>query len=170
MREHKWDLTRLSSGEISALKRSAGTMKDSCGVDAIEAFYKSLITSCRPWEEEYWFAALCMQCLWRLEDHPQVKPFEEILRQTYQDSETSDSSKKQCINYMDMPWGKDGFLLGKICHLARKMRAENAALMPDFERLAEDLTHWNRPERSVQRKWMRTIFVNDNQNNEKEKN
>ncbi len=172
MQEHKWDLSRLSAGERSALKRNAGVMMNSASMHAIEAFYRALTDHCSVYLEKAWFAALCMQCLWREEDHPEVKAFPEILRSMYQNPDATDSTRKSCTNYLDIQWADDGFLLGKICGLARKMRAANAGVMPDFEALADDLAQWNHGDHYVQRKWLNTICrtLTEEKKNEEEKN
>ncbi len=168
MPDHKWDLSRLSAGERSALKRNAGITMNAAGADAIEGFYRALIMPVSPYAEKAWFAALCMQCLWREEDHPRVRPFQEMLRSIYQDPDATDSSRKKCTAFLDVSWDDDGFLLGKICNLVRGMRSGNPAVIPDFEGLAEDLAHWNHPDRFVQRKWLRTICSNSIQENKEE--
>lgn len=170
MPDHKWDLARLSAGERSALKRNAGIMMNAAGADAIEGFYRAVTVKANQYEESSWFAALCMQCLWREEDHPRVCSFPELLRAIYQNPEATESSRKKCTSFLDISWAEDGFLLGKICSLVRGMRSGNAALMPDFDELADDLTKWNRPDRYIQRKWLRIICGNNqNQDNKEEK-
>ena len=168
MSDRKWDLSRLSPGERSALKRSAGIMIDDAGMQAVEAFYRAMTVPCAPYAEKAWFGAMCMQCMWREEDHPQVKPFPEILQSMYSNPDATDSMRKRCTGYMDIFWSEDGFLLGKLCSLARKMRAENPSVIPDFEALADDLNRWNNAEHYVQRKWL-TIICRANKD-ETEKN
>ena len=173
MPDHKWDLSRLSAGERSALKRNAGIMMKAAGADAIEGFYRALIMPVSPYAEGAWFAALCMQCLWREEDHPRVMSFPELLRTIYQNADATESSRKKCTGFLDISWDDDGFLLGKICNLVRGMRSKDSMVMPDFEVLAEDLVYWNHPDRYIQRKWLRTICSNNyqtNNNEEEEKN
>ena len=159
MPEPKWDTARLSAGERNALKRNAGVMMDSASMQAIEAFYRALTARGSVQAEKAWFAALCMQCLWREEEHPAVKPFPEILRSMYQNPDATDSTRKRCINYLDIYWDDDGFLLGKICGLARKMRADDASVIPNFNELADDLepNNWNNNKHWVQRKWLNII-------------
>ena len=173
MADHKWDLSRLSAGERSALKRNAGIMMNAAGADAIEGFYRALTGKCSVYSERAWFAAVCMQCLWREEDHPRIVSFPEMLRAIYQNPEATESSRKRCTAFMDVSWDDDGFLLGKICSLVRIMRAGNASVIPDFEALAEDLSRWNNPDRYVQRNWLSIICRNEygqKENKEEEKN
>ena len=172
MPDHKWDISRLSAGERSALKKNAGVMMDASGtqMEAIEAFYRALTQRCGSYSEGAWFAALCMQCLWREKDHPQIIPFPKILQAIYQNPKATDSARKRCINYLDLSWSNDGFLLGKIFCLVRKMRADNASIMPDFEKLADDLANWNHWERYVQRRWLNIICNNEQEKKEEEQN
>ena len=157
MPEPKWNLSRLSAGERSALKRNAGVMMQNATMQAIEGFYRAQQQKCNHYSEKAWFASICMECLWREEDHPAIKPLPEILRTVYQNPDASDSEKKRCISYLDLHWADDGFLLGKLCSLIRKLRADHPEIMPDFNALADDLNQWNRADHSVQRRWLNTI-------------
>lgn len=157
MQESKWDLSRLSAGERNALKRSAGTMMGSAGMLAVEAFYRAQTSGCSAYVEKAWFAAMCMQCLWREEDHPLVKPLPELLRTVYQDPEATESTRRNAVSFLDLSWGDDGFLLGKLCSWVKKLRAAHPETMPDFSLLAEDLAQWNHADRYVQRRWLNTI-------------
>lgn len=168
MPDRKWDVSRLSAGERSALKRNAGMMMNAAGADAIEGFYRALTSKVGQHEEKAWFAALCMQCLWREEDHPQIRSFPEMLRTVYQNPDATESSRKKCTGFLDISWADDGFLLGKICSLIRGMRSGNATVMPDFEELADDLSRWNHPDRFIQRKWLRSICSNYQNTEDKE--
>lgn len=151
----KWNASRLSAGDRSVLRRCAGRMMGD-DMRAMEAFYRAAGTA-QMADEEACFAALCMECLWREDDEPRRMPLEEILRDAYQSSDTTDSMKHRMTAYLDTPWSGDGFLLGKLCAIVRMLRAKNAGVMPDFERLADDLQHWNSPDRRVQKRWIRTI-------------
>jgi len=166
MSEPKWDTARLSSGEKCVLKRNAGVMMCSASMQAIEAFYRAQSKQCKSYEESAWFAALCMQCLWREEDHPSIKLFPEMLQAIYQNPEATDSTRKRCTNFLDLCWADDGFLLGKICNLVRKMKADHPEIMPDFCALADDFIHWNQENHSVQRQWLNTICRTTNEGNE----
>ena len=158
MNDSKWDVGRLDSGARNALKRCAGSMLGD-DMKAIEAFWRaagSVPKGC----ESAWFACLCMQCLWKPEAVTRIQPYEECLRNWYRDTETSDSLKSRVISLLDIPWGPDGFLLGKLCNFARRMRAADASAMPDFSKLADDLMNWNSSDHWVQRRWIRTICGN----------
>lgn len=122
---------------------------------AVEAYYRAAAPIGKQ-KEEIYFASLCMECLWRVEDSPRRRPMEEILRDYYQGDET-ESMKRRMTSFLDTPWSRDGFLLGKICGIVRMLRAKDASVMPDFDKLADDLVHWNDQDRWVQKRWVRTI-------------
>ena len=157
MSDGKWSLDRLDAGARNSLKRNAGQMIGN-DYQALEAFYRAVgyVPKSRE-QEEQWFACVCMECLWKPEDHPQVVLFEEMLRRKYHQPDTSDSIKRRIISLADVPWSRDGFLLGKLNNFSRMFKAESGSVMPNFDRLAEDLAQWNRPEHQVQRRWIRTI-------------
>ena len=157
MADEKWNLEVLSPGERSILKRSAGTRMGN-DLRAMEIYFKVVNSSPKGRErEEKLFACLCMECLWREEDHPQEIPFEELLKKMYQDEKTSSSMKTRIINLLDIPWGDDGFLLGKICSFVKKIKSSDSMVKPDFMKLYEDLCQWNHPAHYIQRRWIRTI-------------
>ena len=157
MNEQKWDTGKLDNGERSALKRDAGVMMGN-NLQALEAFYRAVAYVPKAQEkEEQWYACICMECLWKPEDHPRIMKLEEMLRKLYQNSETSDSIKHRVIALLDVPWSRDGYLLGKLNSFARMMRAKDSSVMPDFNDLADDLAAWNHPDRYIQRRWIKTI-------------
>ena len=162
MTEKKWDLSKLNTGDRSVLKRNAGTiMRDQ--VRAIEAFYRGLIVYPRK-SEAQWFACMCMDSLWKVST-TEVKPFEKMLSELYNNKSTSPSMKKRIISLLDVPWSEDGFLLRKLNSFARMFRSANGSVKPDFEKLADDLASWNHPDRFVQRKWIHVICRESDENN-----
>lgn len=166
MSDSKWNTEKLDTGERTALKRNAGVMYGN-DVRAMEAFWHAA-GYVPTGKENIWFACLCMECLWKSEDHAAVLPFEEILKRLYQNGETSESIKNRMIAMLDVPWAPDGYLLGKLNNFARIFRSKNAAVMPDFQQLADDLSNWDRPEHWVQRRWIKTICGNKENEEEKE--
>ena len=166
MSEKKWDTGRLDSGGRSALKRNAGVMMGN-NLQALEAFYRAVLYAPKGQDQEaQWYACLCMECLWKAEEHPKTIRMEELLRRLYQNSETSDSIKHRIISMLDIPWSRDGYLLGKLSNFARMLRAKDSSTMPDFDALADDLAAWNHPDRYIQRRWIRTICGSIKEENE----
>ncbi|MBR3738944.1 MAG: type I-E CRISPR-associated protein Cse2/CasB [Clostridia bacterium] len=168
MSEPKWDLSRLSAGEKSALRRNVGVMKDFASMQALEAFYRAKNQYCGSEKEKAWFASMCLECLWREEKKLPKKSFPYLLRMLYQDKEVSKSLQNRCINLLDYDWTDDGFLLGKICNLIRLIRAKHGDYMPDFEMLAEDLSIWNKEGHYIRRKWLYIICSEQNESEKEE--
>ena len=152
-----WDISRLTTGELSALRRNAGVMMSAASMKSQAAFYRAKNLSCNQWQEEFVFPALCMQSLWRESDVRKKRLFPEMLRDIYQDKDATDSMRRKCTEFLDYAWSEDGFLLGKICRLVRRIRTDNPSVQPDFEAMAIDLSRWNNSNRNIQKKWLRTI-------------
>ena len=55
---------QLPKGDRTALKREAGTMLLQADGRAVRAFYQCLPSQVKQWEEERYFAAACLHCLW----------------------------------------------------------------------------------------------------------
>ena len=159
MSESYWNISCLTPGEKSTLRRCAGKMMGN-DMRAMKAFYHALeYRRVSNEEEKIYFAALCMECLWDTKDCPKTELFEIMLHDMYHDKKATDSTRHKLTAFFDTPWGEDGFLLGKLCSLVRRMHANNVAKMPDFEKLADDLRHWNYSDKYIQRRWIKTICV-----------
>jgi hypothetical protein len=152
----------LSPADKSALRRCAGQMMNVAErAGAYMAYHRAMREVSGSIDKERAFAALCMQMLWREEDHPEIVPMEEILRDMIRIG--TDEENSGLLNRvraaLDTKWAQDGFLLWKICNLARIIRAAHPERMPNFAQLYQDLRNWNTKERWVQRKWVRVIFM-----------
>ena len=102
MNVQKWDLSRLDSGDLSALRRAAGTTGSDMA--ALRAFYRAC-GHCDPRLEAYWYPAVCMDALGRGTDSPEVKPMEECLRlllvQNPDTTEFIDNDSDHCFNLLN---------------------------------------------------------------------
>lgn len=155
MNESKWDLSRLGTGERVALKRSAGEPVQTAA--AWRAFYIAC-SICDKWREPYLIAALCMECLWRESDTPEILPMEECLFR-FKAVYNGDGLDNRIMALLETSWDPtDGFLLGKLMNLVRMLRSQTN-MKPNFEALADDLQKWNDQSRRVQRRWLRTIYA-----------
>ena len=67
---------------------------------------------------------------------------------------------------LDARWEEDGYLTGKLCKLARMLKADNRQLMPDVDALLYDLLHWNSDSRFVQIRWAQQYYQLENDDNE----
>lgn len=157
----RWNLERLTSGEEAALRRAAGSGEFDAA--AWRAFYRVDGGDEKGADER--FAALCMSCLWRRTDEVTVKPMEECLRllcweDTNGEHTLKNGMAKRVDVLLDTNCSADGFFQGKLLNLVKMIRADGR-YKPDFEQLAEDMRHWNSPDRWVQRRWLRTIYRND---------
>ena len=155
MNKQKWDLSRLDNGDLSALRRAAGTQ--GVNMAALRAFYKAC-GYCDPRVEKYWFPALCMDALWRTTESPVIKPMEDCLGAMLTgEANTTASLKHRIEMLLETPWNEDGFLLGKLLNLVKILKSKTN-LKPDFQVLADDLRRWNYPEQPVQRRWLRAVY------------
>ena len=157
MSEIQWDLERLDPGELSALRRSAGAGVNRASMAALRAFYKAC-GYCEPWQEQYWFPAVCMDALWRNTDGITVLPMQECMRRLLSmDAGTTESMQHRMDMLLDTTWSDDEYLIGKMLNLVKIVKSKTQ-LKPDFQMLARDFQNWNRPSRSVQREWLRTLY------------
>ena len=158
-----WQLDRLSVGERAALKRAAGTL--AFDAPALRAFYKADNCHDQHWEKQR-YTAMCMACLWREQDMtPQLKMEDCLRRMCWKDNELQNAMARRVEAILEMRWGDDDYLIGKLLNLVRMMKA-NGEFRPDFQELAKDLKHWNYEGQKVQRKWLRTIYRNGMQNSD----
>ena len=157
MSESKWDLAKLDAGELSALRRSAGTMVEGASMDALRAFYKAC-GYCDPKREAYWFPAMCMDALWRDTDVVKVKSMAECLRAMLAQGASGTASIRHRIDMLlETPGDRAGFLLGKMVNQVKLLKSKTD-LKPDFQMLADDLRRWNDAGHRVQREWLRILY------------
>lgn len=157
MNDTKWDLSRLDTGELSALRHSAGTVISGASMSALRAFYKAC-GYCDPKREEYWFPAMCMEALWRDTEVAKVKPMEECLRAMLgQDANATASMQHRVDMLLETPWDRNGFLLGKLLNQVKLIKSKTD-LKPNFQELADDLCGWRDPSRRIQRRWLNAIY------------
>lgn len=153
----------LSSGDRAALRREAGSPLRQADGRAISVFYGCLPTAVDQWQEDRWFAIACLRCLWDADTQPGT-PLEQIIARLINSGDLSDSSKHRVELLLDTAWDSDGYLLTKLARLVKLVRQKSDRQQIDFSMLLEDLLRWNSDSQSVQRKWARTIF-SDNQAN-----
>lgn len=150
-------LDTIGTGDRVALKRSAGTMLNEADGKAIAALYRCMPDSIPYWQEERWFAAACMKCMWEPSE-AEGEPMEKVLADLLAHEELSDSMAHRIEALLDTDWDEDGFLLTKLCRMVKLIR-QKTTVQIDFAALLEDLLYWNQDNQSVQRKWAHTIFT-----------
>ena len=64
---------------------------------------------------------------------------------------------------MDLTWGEDGFLLGKLARLIKLAKSKNYAV--DCAALLIDLIYWNGLKQTVQLRWARSLYMRQQREN-----
>lgn len=160
----------LSTAQCAVLKRSVGKTLGDAG-RAIGAFYAVKPANILPWQEERFFAVLCMACIWKPEERGRILPLEECLQRI----RTTEGLDRRVTALMDIAWSdEDGLLNVKLSRLIRQIHSASSAISPDFLLLYQDLLHWDYDSRLVQKRWARVYFnqntkqLNENNNVEEE--
>ena len=167
MSDWMWDLSRLDAGDLSVLRRAAGTDFRQASVSAQRAFYKAC-GYCEEWQEKFMFPAVCMDALWRSTDRPTVKPMQECLKDMKaKEQETTESIQHRIDSLLETTWDEGGFLIGKLLNIVKILKSKTD-LKPNFFDLAKDLSQWNHPEHYIQRKWLKTLYNMKNENKDEE--
>lgn len=149
-------LNELSAGDRATLRREAGTMLKDAGGQAIRAFYQCLPYSVPQWQEEYFFAAACLCCLWDANE-PDQTGLPQALYQLGQDEETSKSTGHRLESLLDTKWDADGYMLTKLTRLMRLVKSRGVSV--DCAELLKDLVYWNSDSQWIQHKWARGMYV-----------
>lgn len=158
-------LDSLNPGQRAALRRESGKLLHQADSKAIVTFY-SCLPNVKSREEEYWFAIACLRCLWKNVDDSGL-PLEQTISSLIRNGYLSDSVKHRVETLLDTKWDSDGYLLTKLARLVKLVGQKSNYVSIDFSALLEDLIYWNRESQSVQRKWAKAIF-SDNQTDDKE--
>ena len=154
----------LSNGDRTALKREAGTMLPQADGRTVRAFYQCLPSQVKPWQEDRYFAAGCLHCLWETDAARQ--PMEQIFFQLGRDSELSESMAHRLESLLDLSWDEDGYLLTKLTRLVKVVKSKNYAV--DCASLLGDLLCWNGEKQTVQLKWARSLYTKPEENTSEE--
>ena len=152
-------LDRLGTGERAALKRCVGQQLADADGKAITTFYRCLPFGTDTWQEERWFAAACLRCLWDV-GAGEVKPVEIVISELIRSKELSDSMGHRVESLLDTPWDADGYMLTKLSRIVRLIRQKSGVRI-DCAALLDDLIYWNSDNQTVQKKWARAIFASE---------
>ncbi len=143
------------------LKRSCGLMLRETDAATMTCFYHILPHNVKGYDEDKWFAAACIHCLWDV-DTTGRKPMEDCIALLKQSGDASDNVEKRLINLLDTPWDEDGFLLSKLGRMAKMLAQKGYSI--DGESLIKALLYWNSQDRSVQKKWIKTYCNTQTEN------
>ncbi len=150
-------LDKLGTGERAALRRETGVMLKEAASYAMTAFYRCLPANIGTAQEEKWFAAACLRCLWNA-GADIGSPLEQIISKMIRSGDLSKSTEHRVELLIDTRWDNDGYMLIKLARLVKLVRQKSDRDLIDFSALLDDLIFWNSENQSVQRKWARTIF------------
>ena len=154
-------LDQLGTGGRAALRRSAGTMLREADGQALSAFYRCLPSVVEERDAAKWFAVACLRCCWDA-GGTEGKALEQVISELIRRADLSESSRHRVELLLDTRWDNDGYLLTKLARLIKLVRQKSDREKLDFSSLLDDLLRWNYESQSVQRKWVRAIFGNDN--------
>lgn len=152
-------LNALDNGERAALRRAAGTTLRDADGKAVTAFYRCLPFGVPVEQEERWFAAAALRCIWDAGEENGL-PAEKVISGLIAGGELSDSSLHRVEILLDTAWDSDGYMLTKLTRFLKLIRQKSDRSAIDFSALLDDLIYWNAENQFVQRKWAREIFAN----------
>lgn len=139
-------------------RRSAGKMINDCP-SAMPVFYRILPSNISEWDENKFFFAICLSCLY--EDHGRAIPFETMLKMSLNDEDSREAMERRIDSMMTADWNdKDGILALKMMRILKVLEKKLPDVKPDFDKLYKDLKNWNHPDHYVQRSWARSIYYN----------
>ena len=163
-------LRELSPGERAALRREAGKCLAEADGMTLSVFFRITPRNLSRRQQECWFAAMSIACLWNPEEAMCGDEFPVMLKK-YALHQNRDGLERKMRALLDASWEEDGYLTAKLCRLARMLKADNRQMMPDMDRLLYDILHWNSDSRFVQLRWAQQYYqseINDAQTKDEE--
>lgn len=154
-------LLTLSTGERAAMKREAGKCLVEADAEALTVFFRIVPRGLKNWEQECWFAAATIACLWKLREVDVDGAFPSLLGRYAVDARAEGIEKKLRV-LLDARSDDGGYLFGKLSRLARMLKAKMPYRMPDVDQLYVDLKQWNSDKRFVQIRWVQQYFLAKN--------
>ena len=142
------------------LKRNCGALLSEADGNTLTVFYRILPHTVKSYEEDRWFLALCIHCLWNEEDNPKRRPMETQIAAMKYAEDMSDSLDHRLTGLLDTPWNDDGYLSQKLTRMAKMLKQKGYPV--DGAALLNDLLHWNDPDRWIQKKWVRAFCRTEN--------
>ena len=142
------------------LKRSCGSLLSEVDGNTLTVFYRILPHTVKPYEEDLWFLALCIHCLWDDEDNPKRRPMEKQIATMKYVEKMTDSLDHRLSTLLDTRWSDDGYLSQKLTRMAKMLKQKGYPV--DGSELLYDLIHWNDQNRRVQKKWVRALCHTEN--------
>lgn len=144
-------VSKLGTGDLVALKRSAGKEYYQVNGKALAAFGKVVGEEVKYNEEYIWFNIAALYALFECKNG--TKSLAECLRML-----GGTGVEKRVINILDDELSEDSLMLSNLTRLVKMLHREG--IVPDFERLLKDLLMWNRDDKLIQRQWAIAYFAN----------
>ncbi len=159
MSETKWQERLLSctTGETATLRRCAGKTLREADASALRIFYSFLPYGTPSWQHDRYFTIMCCVSLWKPDERKNPMLFVDCLRESAP-LDRIDGLYSRVRNLLDAQWDDDGFMAVKLARLMKIVKNSDRSIYPDFDRLLQDLIHWNDASRSVQRLWAEKLF------------
>ena len=151
---------RLEKKDRVLLKRSCGAMLSDADGKTLTVFYRLLPGTVNRYEEDKWFLALCVHCLWDEDDNSRRRPMEQQISLMNIREKLTDSFEHRLTTLLDTPWNDDGYLNQKLTRMARMLKQKGYPV--DGAALLNDLLHWDDPNRWIQKKWVRAFCRTEN--------
>ena len=155
-------LDSLENKHRVRFKRSCGKLLKETDTETLQVFYRILPPETSVWEENLWFTAACIHCLWPAEETGR-RPMQECIAGL---KDTSDSFEKRFTGLLETLWDEDGYLCGKLERMAKFIKQKGYAI--DGSELLRSLLWWNHEDKSVQKRWIKTYWQTECQNEETE--
>ena len=153
-------LGQLSNKERAALKREAGKCMANASSLALSVFFHTAPPELNRHQQECWFTAMTLACLWNVEE-THVRDNMAVMLRKYAKKQETKGMDRRIRALLDTRWEDDGYLTGKLSRLARMLRNDNPHIMPNVDRLLDDLLHWNSASRYVQLRWAQHFYQTD---------
>ena len=153
-------LHQLTPGECAALRHEAGKCIADASAQALAVFYRIAPPKMNRHQQECWFTAMTLACLWKPEEAQVGGDFAVMLRK-YARKQVTNRMEQKIHFLLDTSWEEDGYLAAKLTHLARMLRSDNRNIMPDAEQLLNDLLNWNADSRYIQLRWAQRFYQPD---------
>ena len=146
---------KLEKKDRVLFKRSCGAMLSEANGKTLTVFYRLLPATVNRYEEDRWFLALCIHCLWDEGDNARRKPMEQQISLMNVREKLTDSFEHRLTALLDTPWNDDGYLNQKLTRMAKMLKQKGYPV--DGGQLLDALLHWNDASRVVQKKWVRAF-------------
>lgn len=155
-------LDALENKHRVRFKRSCGLFLKETDTETMQVFYRILPSDIFYREEDIWFTAACIHCLWPADEKGRM-PMQECIAHV---KDTSESFEKRFTGLLETLWEEDGYLCKKLERMAKFLKQKGYAV--NGAELLPSLMNWNDEEKWVQKRWIRTYWRTEQTDEESE--